>query len=52
MGKFGSGPMGGTDGYSTHKCNGLFQEDKETLNLQNQLKVGAALSTLLLVHFA
>ena len=27
MEKFGSGPMGGTDGYSTHKCNGTYMED-------------------------
>ena len=39
MGKFGSGPMGGTDGYSSHKCNGLFQPDTDTLNKQNELKV-------------
>jgi ariadne-1 len=39
MGKFGSGPLGSTDGYSTHKCNALFQPDKDTLSLQNELKV-------------
>lgn len=38
-GKFGSGPKGGTDGYSSHKCNGLFQADKDTLALQNEFQV-------------
>ena len=27
MGKFGSGPLGGSDGYSTHKCNKYYKED-------------------------
>jgi hypothetical protein len=27
MGKFGSGPKGSSDGYSSHKCNNYFKED-------------------------
>ncbi len=39
MGKFGSGPKGSADGYSTHKCNGLFQPDKDTVAMQNEFQV-------------
>ena len=39
MKKFGSGPKGGSDGYSSHKCNSMYIADKDTAMLQNELKV-------------
>jgi len=29
MGKFGGGALGGSDGYSSHKCNNYFKEDSK-----------------------
>eukprot|EP01091_Cochliopodium_minus_P014375 TRINITY_DN4874_c0_g1_i3.p1 TRINITY_DN4874_c0_g1~~TRINITY_DN4874_c0_g1_i3.p1 ORF type:complete len:423 (-),score=119.60 TRINITY_DN4874_c0_g1_i3:42-1310(-) len=38
MGKFGSGPKGGQDGYNTHKCNKQFEDDENILQKQEELK--------------
>jgi len=35
MGKFGSGPLGDTTGYSNHKCNSFYKDD-EKLSLDKQ----------------
>ena len=38
MGKFGSGPKGGQDGYNTHKCNKQFEDDEQVQLKQEELK--------------
>eukprot|EP01119_Soliformovum_irregulare_P006511 TRINITY_DN185_c1_g1_i2.p1 TRINITY_DN185_c1_g1~~TRINITY_DN185_c1_g1_i2.p1 ORF type:complete len:317 (-),score=96.41 TRINITY_DN185_c1_g1_i2:44-994(-) len=38
MKKFGSGDKGSSDGYSTHKCNGYYQEDSDIKNKQDEWK--------------
>eukprot|EP01117_Protostelium_nocturnum_P014663 TRINITY_DN55_c1_g1_i1.p1 TRINITY_DN55_c1_g1~~TRINITY_DN55_c1_g1_i1.p1 ORF type:complete len:705 (-),score=296.29 TRINITY_DN55_c1_g1_i1:201-2315(-) len=38
MGKFGSGSMGGTDGYGNHKCNKFSEEDDTVLNQREEFK--------------
>ena len=38
LSKFGSGTNGGNDGYSTHKCNGYYEEDTDVVQSKAQLK--------------
>eukprot|EP01097_Dermamoeba_algensis_P010144 TRINITY_DN7391_c0_g1_i1.p1 TRINITY_DN7391_c0_g1~~TRINITY_DN7391_c0_g1_i1.p1 ORF type:complete len:271 (-),score=67.83 TRINITY_DN7391_c0_g1_i1:327-1112(-) len=38
MGKFGSGPKGGQDGYGSHKCNNHFQDDEEVLMKKEEIE--------------
>src|SRR3990167_672634 len=38
MGKFGGGLSGGPDGYSTHTCNGTYEEDQETKDKKAELE--------------
>lgn len=38
MGQFGSGPKGGSDGYSSHKCNGIYEEDDNTKTKKAELE--------------
>jgi len=38
MGKFGSGPKGGTDGYGSHKCNGDYTEGAASNDSVAELK--------------
>jgi len=38
MGKFGSGPKGGTDGYSNHRCNKSYTEDEDVLKKKEELE--------------
>eukprot|EP01097_Dermamoeba_algensis_P004844 TRINITY_DN3109_c0_g1_i1.p1 TRINITY_DN3109_c0_g1~~TRINITY_DN3109_c0_g1_i1.p1 ORF type:complete len:472 (-),score=114.96 TRINITY_DN3109_c0_g1_i1:150-1565(-) len=38
MDKFGSGPLGGTDGYHDHKCNSFYQDDASVLQKKEEFK--------------